>query len=122
MTQSDKLKRLYSVDRPVSDYGIEPPGWISEPISTLDVAAIIEGGCQSGTYPPAVEYRQALETMNAYGDEIIEFIANNQWETPRFEITSWKAGAVKIVSLGVELWCSNISDELAERIRWDSDK
>ena len=122
MTQSDMLKRLYSVDRPVSCYGIEPPGWISEPISTLDVGAILEGGCQSGTYPPAVEYRRALETMNVYGDEIIEFIANNQWGVPRFAITSWPRTAVKIVSTAVEMWCNNVADELAERIRWDSDE
>ena len=122
MTQSDKLKRLYSVDRPVSDYGIEPPGWISETISTLDIGTIIEGGCQSGTYPPAVEYRQALETMNVYGDEIFEFLKDNQWELPCFEILSWKAGAVKIVSVAIETWCGNVADELAERIRWDSDE
>ena len=122
MMRHELLQRLYSVDRPVYDYGIEPPHWISETISTLDVAAIIEGGCQSGTYPPAVEYRQALETMRRYGDEIFEFIKDNQWELPRFEITSWKAGAVEIVSTAVEMWCNNVADELAERIRWDGDE
>ena len=115
------IKRLYSVDRPVSDYGIEPPGWISEPISTLDVAAILEGGCQSGTYPPAVEYRQALETMNVYGDEIIGFLCNNMWEVPRFEVTSWPRAAVKILSTGIEMWCWTVADELAERMRWEGD-
>ena len=118
----DTLMRLYSVDRPVSDYGIEPPGWISEPISTHGVAVIIEWGCASGTYPPAVSYTQALETMRRYGDEIFEFIRNNQWEVPRFEILSWKAGAVKIVSTAVEMWCDNVAGELAERIRWDCDE
>ena len=122
MNKNDMLKRLYSIDRPTSELGIEPPGWIQETISTLDVAAIIEGGCKSGTYPPAVEYRQALETMNAYGDEIIEFICNNQWEVPRFEITSWPRGAVKILSVAVEMWCNNVAGELAERIRWDCDE
>ena len=119
---TDMLKRLYSVDRPASDYGIEPPQWISETISTTDVAAIIEGGCRSDTYPPAVSHAQALETMNRYGDEIFEFIKDNQWEVPRFEITSWKAGAVKIVSTAVAIWCGNVADELAERIRWDCDE
>ena len=119
---TDTLKRLYSVDRPVSFYGIEPPGWISETISTLDVAAIIEGGCRSDTYPPAVSHAQALETMNSYGDEIIEFICNNHWEVPRFEITSWPHGAVKILSTAVVIWCNNVADELAERIRWDCDE
>ena len=122
MMRHDMLKRLYSVNRSVSDYGIEPPHWISETISTTDVAAIIEEGCRSDTYPPAVSHAQALETMNSYGDEIIEFICNNQWEVPRFEITSWPHGAVKILSIGIVLWCSNVADELAERIRWDSDE
>ena len=120
MMRSDTLMRLYSVDRPVLDYGIEPPHWVSETISTLDVAVIIEWGCASGTYPPAVSYTQAIETMNAYGDEIFEFIKDNQ-EVPRFEITSWEAGAVKIVSAAVELWCDNVAGELAERIRWGHD-
>ena len=121
MMRSDTLMRLYSVDRPVSDYGIEPPHWISETISTLDVAAIIEWGCASGTYPPAVSYTQSLETMRRYGDEIFEFIKDNRWDVPRFEITSWKTGAVKIVSTAVELWCDNVAGELAERIRWGHD-
>ena len=122
MNKNDMLKRLYSVDRPTSELGIEPPGWISETISTLDVGGIVEVGCGSGTYPPAFPYAQALETMNAYGDEIFEFIKDNQWEVPRFEITSWPRGAVKILSTAVEMWCNNVAGELAERIRWDCDE
>ena len=121
MMRSDMLKRLYSIDRPTSELGIEPPGWISETISTLDVGGIVEVGCGSGTYPPAVNHAQALETMNAYGDEIFEFIKDNQWEVPHFVIVSWKAGAVEIVSTAVEMWCNNVADELAERIRWGHD-
>ena len=35
---------------------IDVPGWIDQDITPADVAAIVQGGCASGAYMPAVTY------------------------------------------------------------------
>ena len=39
---------------------IDTPRWIDKDISPADIAAIIQGGCASGAYMPAVIFRLLL--------------------------------------------------------------
>ena len=66
-------QEMWNNDDPISDLNvdIEVPGWIDQDISPQNIAAIVQGGCASGAYMPAVTYHQALETMSEYGDDIL---------------------------------------------------
>ena len=49
-------QEIWNDDTPITDLDvdIEVPGWIEQDISPQDVAAIVQGGCESGAYMPAV--------------------------------------------------------------------
>ena len=52
-------QEIWNDDTPISalDVDIEIPRWIEQDISPQDVAAIVQGGCESGAYMPAVTYQ-----------------------------------------------------------------
>ncbi len=103
---------LWNTDQPVTDFDIEVPAWINQDITAYDVAAILQGGCESGAYMPAVTYHTANETMAEHGDDVLEFIEGHMGELPDVTTESWKGLAVKFLSVAVELWASSIEDEL----------
>lgn len=95
--------------------GIEVPNWIEQDITAADVAAIIQGGCASGAYMPAVTYHTARETMNAHGDDVLEFIEDHLGELPGpAKGESWSGIAVHYLSLAVELWAASVESEVDE--------
>jgi len=65
---------LWNTDQPVTDFNIDVPAWIEQDITCTDIAAIIQGGCESGAYMPAVTYRTALDTMSEHGEDVIDYI------------------------------------------------
>jgi len=93
----------------VTDLGFELPSWI-ESLSPYDMAGIYQGGCASGAYMPAVTYWQALETMSAHADDVIEYL---EGEEPEFipqlipAEDTWSGYCVKLLSFAVELWVSD---------------
>jgi hypothetical protein len=108
---------LWDHDEPVVDFGIDVPSWIESDITAADVAAVIQGGCESGAYMPAVTYHEASCTMDVFGDAVLDFIEEATGEICYPESpTSWSGLAVHFLSLAVELWCYGIVDELAEII------
>lgn len=108
---------LWENDTPVTDLSdIEVPAWIDQNITPYDVAAIIQGGCESGAYMPAVTYHQALTTMSEHGDDVLDFIDDQgglELFTPPADL-SWSGLACYYLSVAVELWASGIEDELTE--------
>ena len=58
------------------------PAWVNDDIAPNDIAAIVQGGCESGAYMPAVTYYQALQTMSEHGDDIFDYIDNALGEIP----------------------------------------
>ena len=100
-----------SSESPVTDYGIEVPAWIDRDISLDDIRNILQGGCASGAYMPAVTYYQALKTMGAYGDDVLQYIDDAIGELPDASGESWAGMACKYLSAAVELWCSSVQDE-----------
>ncbi len=99
--------------REIEGLDIEIPAWIERDISPNDVAAIVQGGCASGAYMPAVTYHQALETMKEHGDEVLQFIEDQLGELPApAKGKSWSGMACFYLSCAVELWASNVESEL----------
>lgn len=114
MTTISTLYELESV--PVSDY-VEVPRWVERDITCGTLAAILEGGCVSGAYMPAVTYSTALETMNDYGDEVLDYIESTFGEMPApSDSVSWSSLAVHYLSCAVEMWAEEVGDDIAAQI------
>lgn len=102
-------------EKPLVDFGIEVPAWIEQDISALDVESIIQGGCSSGAYMPAVAYHSALKTMQEYGDDVLQYIEDVLGYVPNPKPgESWAGMACHYLSTAVELWASNIESEIKE--------
>lgn len=100
---------LWNDDEPIGDRfdGIEVPAWIDDDISPYDVAAIVQGGCASGAYMPAVTYNAANDTMHSWGDDVLDYISDRLGELPMPDpATSWSGMACHFLSIAVELWAS----------------
>ena len=94
-----------------SDY-ITVPRWIDQNITLADIDAIVQGGCDSGAYIPAVTYHLARDTMGEHGDDVLEYIESALGELPDMKGESWSGIACKYLSTAVELWASSVQDEL----------
>lgn len=93
--------------------GCNVPHWIDQDIGISTVASIMQGGCHSGAYMPAVTYYRALETMGHYGNDVIDYIHGQLGETPAPKPwESWGGMACHYLSLAVELWAGDIYNQL----------
>lgn len=107
---------LWNTDTPISKIpglNVSIFDWIDPNISPADVAAIVQGGCASGAYMPAVTYHQALKTMSDHGDDVLQYIENILGELPQPpRDTSWSGLACFYLSYAVELWAGSIEADL----------
>lgn len=95
----------------------EVPEWIDPKITLGEVAAVLQGGCASGAYMPAVTYHEAAKTMAEYGDAVLDYL--QEWLDalpPVPDDVSWRGLACHYLSTAVELWCLSESDALAEAV------
>lgn len=98
----------------------DQPHWLESMggIDLEDVQPVIQGGCASGAFMPAVTYHQASETMRTNGNDILEYIEDQLGEIPQpNKGETWSGMAVFYCSMAVELWCGQF-DELVESIDW----
>ena len=106
---------LWKHEEPVSEHGIDVPAWIDQEISPSTIAAIVEGGCASGAYMPAVTYHEALQTMNDHGDDVLDSIEGIvPLASP--DGISWAGLACYYVSSAVELWACGVKAVLEELV------
>ena len=114
------MSDMWNNETPVRDLGIDVPRWIDQDIYPCDVAAILQGGCASGAYMPAVTYSTALATMNEHGDAVWDMIDDayglDMFHETAESATSWAGLAVAYVSMAVELWASGVEDEILEAL------
>ena len=86
---------------------INLPDWISADLSPNDIAAVLQGGCASGSYMPAVEYFTASQTMAEHGDDVLDYL---QTHTGGLlyppQDASWSQFACFYLSRAVELFCA----------------
>jgi hypothetical protein len=108
---------LWDHDTPVTELDIDVPAWIEQDITPADIAAIIQGGCESGAYMPAVTYHQTHKTMLQHGDAICQYIEDSGLEVPSIRPgMSWDGYLCNVVSLAVELWASAVEGEIEEAL------
>lgn len=104
---------LWESQETLESLEIYVPAWIDQEITPYDIAAIIQGGCESGAYMPAVTYHTALETMTEHGDDIVDFVMNHYGELPDSTgVESWSGLAVQVLSCAVEVWAAMVEDEI----------
>jgi hypothetical protein len=91
------------------------PDWIEADISPYTVTSIVQGGCASGAYMPAVTYYTARNTMNEHGDEVLDYIQDQTGDLPLIPSdTSWSGIACIYLSCAVELWAQGVYDALQD--------
>jgi len=93
----------------------EIPAWIDpEYANGNDIAAIVQGGCESGAYMPAVTYWQALQTMNEHGDDVLQYIDDVGCTVDGADLVpmSWAGMACHLLSMAVEIWAHSTYAEL----------
>ena len=82
-----------------------------------EVIAIVQGGCASGAYMPAVTYHEAIETMSEHGNDVLQFIEDSLGELPQPNSgESWSGMAVFYLSVAVELFASSVEQELTDAL------
>jgi hypothetical protein len=111
---------LWNDQTEVRELGIRVPAWIEQDITCYDIAAICQGGCESGAYMPAVIYHKAVDTMAEYGEEIFDEIeqafdsALDVLKCGPSRPASWPGMAVAFVSFAVESWAHCVHAQLVE--------
>lgn len=99
-------------DYPVSEI-TDVPDWIDDDITVGQCRDIVQGGCASGAYMPAVTYHEALKTMSEYGDDVLEYIEDQLGELPSpKQGESWSGMACHYLSIAVELWAQGVCDDI----------
>lgn len=109
-------EEIWNCETPVADLlGERIPEWIEQGISPYDIAAIVQGGCASGAYMPAVTYYTARQVMAEHGDDVLDYITDNMGELPAIPAdTSWSGIACLYLSCAVELWAGAIYGQLED--------
>ncbi len=102
-------------ETPLSSLDLDVPVWIDQDLTTDDVVAIVQCGCNSGAYMPAVTYHTARSTMAEHGDDVVEFIEDHLGELPAPPArSSWSGVCVHYLATAVELWASIAESEIEE--------
>lgn len=108
-------------DEPISRHGITVPKWIDQDITPADVAAIVQGGCDSGAYMPAVTYYRAQQTMDEHEHEILDYL-ESVYASPLNDLVnfssrelSWSGLACLLVSRAVEFWAASALEQYTEQ-------
>ena len=106
------LEEIWNSDETVAaTLGGSIPHWVDQEIGVSTVASIVQSGCNSGAYMPAVTYYRATDIMAAHGDDVLQYIENVLGELPSafdtYESVSWGGMAVFYLSLAVELWAGD---------------
>lgn len=119
---ADEGSLLWGLEDPITSYleeGFDVPAWIEQDISPNDIAAIVQGGCASGAYMPAVTYYKAAMTMGQHGDStdgVLAFIEDQTGEIPQPpKDQSWNGLACFYLSYAVELWADMAQREFTEK-------
>lgn len=122
------MANLWNYDEPIRTYNdraeendctpVDVPRWIEQDITPADVAAIVQGGCASGAYMPAVTYHQALATMNEHGDDVMQYIDDaglgEVLNAEEIVKQSWAGMACYFLSVAVEAWAAGAESELVD--------
>ena len=103
----------WDYDEPIAEHITVPP-WIEQDITFADVAAIYQGGCESGAYMPACTYHEARKTMSEHGDDVLDYLDDWGGSEELIDLSdhSWSGLACHLLSSAVDLWANVIYDDL----------
>lgn len=107
-------EEIWNCETPVADLlDISVPDWIEQDIAASTIASIVQGGCASGAYMPAVTYYQALATMSEHGDDVLQFLQDYLGELPApCSDESWSGMACHYLSAAVDYWAYGVMGRL----------
>jgi hypothetical protein len=116
-------EEIWNCEKPVADLlDIDVPAWVEQDIAASTIASIVQGGCASGAYMPAVTYYDALRTMSEHGDDVLQFLQDYLGELPALRgDESWRGMACFYLSAAVELWAGDVMGQLEDHDLEDSD-
>lgn len=116
---------LWDHEDPVADLGIDVPAWIRQDIDGSTIAAIIQGGCASGAYMPAVTYYTARETMAEHGDDVLEYLDSmgvaESLNPDHLLSGTFSHLCVVLLSAAVEAWASEVGSEVVDALESDEE-
>lgn len=89
---------------------LDMPDWVDHTriCCTDDLVAVVQGGCASGVYMPAVTYHIARDIMAGHGDAVLTYLEEHGYMKPEFappSDSSWSGVSAHYLSMAVELWC-----------------
>lgn len=83
-----------------------------------EMQAILQGGCASGAFMPAVTYGTAMQVMCEHSDSVESNITCVEELTFKPSEDSFSHFCTELVSTAVEDWCQHFSDIL-DGVNWD---
>lgn len=109
-------EQIWNCEIPVAQLlDIDVPAWIDGDICASTIASIVQGGCASGAYMPAVAYYCALRTMSDHGDDVLQYIYDVIGELPAPSLgESWSGMACFYLSYAIELWAGDVLGRLED--------
>lgn len=111
---------LWEHDFPVAEILGNVPNFLNSDtfgiITPYDVAGILQGGCASGSWMPAVTYGTATGILLEHESEVLDLIEGYGAFTFDPENESLGGFHCKLVSCGVEIWCAGVEEKLIEAL------
>ena len=109
---------LWNHETELRELGIDVPAWVEQDIDCTQIAAILQGGCESGAYMPAVTYYDARETMHEHGDAVMDYFSDGNVEWPTvYPGGSWSLLCTYVLSGAVERWAAEVAEEAAHALQ-----
>jgi hypothetical protein len=107
-------EQIWNCETSVADLlCIDIPDWIESDIAASTIASIVQGGCNSGAYMPAVTYQIAVREMAQHGDDVLDYILDYMGDIPPPDKNeNWSGMACFYLSYAVELWAGDILCQL----------
>jgi hypothetical protein len=102
----------------LKELGIDVPEWIRPDIDTRELGAILQGGCASGAYMPAVTWTEAVRTMGRDGVQVVDYVQDNLGTATAAPAGRWHDICSWWLVQAVELWCSSVQYDAVEALKW----
>ena len=116
MSNENISASLWECEEKASGF-VEVPQWC-EDITVDQVAAVLQGGCASGAYMPAVTYHEALTTMSKHGNRVLEYLEETDVSPGEVDLIkwSWSGLASHVLAMAVESWCWHVAPSLTDEV------
>jgi len=95
------------------------PDWIKQDILMYQIVNIVEGGCESGAYMPAVTYHEARRTMCLHGNAVVEYLSEYNYSVKwNIEHSTFSNLCTELLSEAVEIWAYFAYEDAKNKMGW----